>query len=405
MLTVNDNLMPNKYFTVCQDDGAIYLYDKTNTADPATGKFRKFEGGESLPSGGTTGQLLAKKSSTDGDVEWKTVEGGDSIQVEELPEASVDELGKIYQYIGEHGIHTDFADDAVNNFVGEGQYYYYSIANNNIQLRGQTTGSGIIKCTQPLTNRSTIQITKTYNGVATNIFTNKTRIGTTVGGNDVYESPDWGRASSVEIIDLSQFAEETLYISFRVEVTQINSGQVDVYTISSVLYDAPDIHTKGYFYKCVSDGESTPTYSWEESPTFFVEDSMPAEDMAEVASPMPSVMSRRFKYSTEEQVVGEWIDGKPIYQKTYEFNTVSGTNSLGMTINPENVINFFGIVVNSENQCQALNCQHPNYQDRYGLLTYLTSTDIVMRSINGYEWALSNLRSLKVTVQYTKTTD
>lgn len=45
MLTVNDNLMPSKYFTVCQDDGKIYLYDKTNTSDPTTGKFRKFEGG------------------------------------------------------------------------------------------------------------------------------------------------------------------------------------------------------------------------------------------------------------------------------------------------------------------------------------------------------------------------
>jgi hypothetical protein len=47
MLTVNDNLMPSKYFTVCQDDGKIYLYDKTNTVDPATGKFRVFEGGGS----------------------------------------------------------------------------------------------------------------------------------------------------------------------------------------------------------------------------------------------------------------------------------------------------------------------------------------------------------------------
>ena len=46
-------------------------------------------------------------------------------------------------------------------------------------------------------------------------------------------------------------------------------------------------------------------------------DNMPSSDMSEVASPMPSVMSRRFKYSTEEQVVGEWIDGKPIYQKTF----------------------------------------------------------------------------------------
>lgn len=45
MLAINDHLMPSKYLTVCQDDGKIYLYDKSNTADPTTGKFRVFEGG------------------------------------------------------------------------------------------------------------------------------------------------------------------------------------------------------------------------------------------------------------------------------------------------------------------------------------------------------------------------
>lgn len=45
MLAVDDNVQPQKYFTVCQDDGKIYLYDKSNTVDPTTGKFRVFEGG------------------------------------------------------------------------------------------------------------------------------------------------------------------------------------------------------------------------------------------------------------------------------------------------------------------------------------------------------------------------
>ena len=45
MLTVNDNLMPAYYFTVCQDDGALYLYDKSATASATTGKFKKYEGG------------------------------------------------------------------------------------------------------------------------------------------------------------------------------------------------------------------------------------------------------------------------------------------------------------------------------------------------------------------------
>lgn len=50
MLTVNDNLMPPYYLTICQDDGFIYLYDKSATASQTTGKFTKFEGGGDAPS-------------------------------------------------------------------------------------------------------------------------------------------------------------------------------------------------------------------------------------------------------------------------------------------------------------------------------------------------------------------
>lgn len=76
MLTVNDNLMPSKYLTICQDDGFIYLYDKSNTADPETGKFRKFEGGGG---GGTsytagdgidiTGDVISTEKSASGDID------------------------------------------------------------------------------------------------------------------------------------------------------------------------------------------------------------------------------------------------------------------------------------------------------------------------------------------------
>lgn len=45
MVATNDNLMPDKYMTVCRDDGQFYLYDKSNDADPETGKYRQMEGG------------------------------------------------------------------------------------------------------------------------------------------------------------------------------------------------------------------------------------------------------------------------------------------------------------------------------------------------------------------------
>lgn len=50
MKALDDAGMPDKYFTICQDDGKLYLYNKDNTVDETTGKFRKMESG-----GGGTG--------------------------------------------------------------------------------------------------------------------------------------------------------------------------------------------------------------------------------------------------------------------------------------------------------------------------------------------------------------
>lgn len=45
MLAVDDDLMPNKYFTVCQDDGKLYMYDKNATPNAQTGKYSVVSGG------------------------------------------------------------------------------------------------------------------------------------------------------------------------------------------------------------------------------------------------------------------------------------------------------------------------------------------------------------------------
>lgn len=45
MLVVDDDLMPDKYFTICQDDGKLYLYNKENSFEDTTGRFRVLEGG------------------------------------------------------------------------------------------------------------------------------------------------------------------------------------------------------------------------------------------------------------------------------------------------------------------------------------------------------------------------
>ena len=44
MLAIKDSLMPTVYFAVCKDDHAIYIYNKDNSVDPETGKFRVYAG-------------------------------------------------------------------------------------------------------------------------------------------------------------------------------------------------------------------------------------------------------------------------------------------------------------------------------------------------------------------------
>ena len=57
MLSINDNIMPIKYFAICVDDGKFYLYDKSNEVDPETGKFRVLESDVDLSNYVTKEQL------------------------------------------------------------------------------------------------------------------------------------------------------------------------------------------------------------------------------------------------------------------------------------------------------------------------------------------------------------
>lgn len=67
MKTVNDNVMPDKYMTICTDDGLLYLYDKTAVPNDLTGKFRKAvpEKLSELENDGDQGSSFATKAYVD----------------------------------------------------------------------------------------------------------------------------------------------------------------------------------------------------------------------------------------------------------------------------------------------------------------------------------------------------
>ena len=118
-------------------------------------------------------------------------------------------------------------------------------------------------------------------------------------------------------------------------------------------------------------------------------------------------------YSTEEQIVGKWVDGKPIYEITYynENPTVSSTYndfvSTGVTLNNiDNIININGTVIRDIGDGKL--CYPIVYEDNnYKLI--VRPHDINNSGNYNIEYCAyfssNSIKNLIITVQYTKTTD
>lgn len=108
-------------------------------------------------------------------------------------------------------------------------------------------------------------------------------------------------------------------------------------------------------------------------------------------------------YSEEEQVVGRWTDGKPLYQKTVTISSVSYDSSwheIDHNISDIDAIGSVeGVVIESNGAAYySANTLRPGYT--LGFLVGATKTKI--EYINNW---LNSASNLIVTLQYTKTTD
>lgn len=101
-------------------------------------------------------------------------------------------------------------------------------------------------------------------------------------------------------------------------------------------------------------------------------------------------------YSTSETIVGTWVDGKTLYQRTYSKTLTSGTNdtvgTLPSTAKPKHVSAF--IVYNSAGSIEVI----PKYDDATNnAKVYTNGTSVVCSHSSNY-----NTMTCWVTVQYTK---
>jgi len=133
---------------------------------------------------------------------------------------------------------------------------------------------------------------------------------------------------------------------------------------------------------------------------------------------MPEMVANKFSkgdlYSTDEKMIGQWIDGKPLYQKTISYDTaITVTNT-------ENTV----IIANldSLNIDNAVNLEVSFKWDGIGrntpFITYVTAGEIyVVAFVNRDNISdviefktkrpsgTTQITEVKATIQYTKTTD
>ena len=106
-------------------------------------------------------------------------------------------------------------------------------------------------------------------------------------------------------------------------------------------------------------------------------------------------------YSLEEQIVGTWINGKPIYQKTYVWSgtlPTNGTTKIPAGIDADTIVNIGGIIYRSGFFTKVVEPQSTGQL----VNTYYFNGDgnIYIHSILQYQNATA-----WITLQYTKTTD
>lgn len=106
------------------------------------------------------------------------------------------------------------------------------------------------------------------------------------------------------------------------------------------------------------------------------------------------------EYSTEEKIVGKWIDGKPIYEKTYSLNNINliSGNNIFDTIENVKLINSKGII-----SYESRGFSIP-YTDAGGghVMCIQSNNGIGLWTSNGFYNQSANII---LTIQYIKTTD
>ena len=295
--------------------------DKEEGKGLSTNDYTNEDKAKLIPTGGTTGQVLAKKTDTDNDVEWVNQTGGGSATGDTLPVASIMPYPKATApenwliCDGSAISRTDYSElfNAIGTTLGEGDG---STTFNLPNIKGRT----IVGLNADDADFNTIG--KTI-GEKTHTLTIKempehNHKQSLAGGN----SGNSGKAAYSWSVPANQYLYTGDDLAGKTGGSQPHNN-IQPSFVAAYIIKAKQ--SAGLVATVVNSLEST-------SAT----DALSAKQGKE----LNEKITRNSTYSTEEQAVGTWIDGKTIYRKVIIFGALPNATKKDVAHNISNLEQF-----------------------------------------------------------------
>lgn len=350
-------------FAYVTETKKYYSYDSTNTSDPTLGKWREFQqgggGGGSLPAGGTTGQSLVKHSDSDNDAEWFDVN----------KEISFDDFNELTQEEKDNGTSYYIPDaTVVSNFTVMGNRFdKANIYTDTERMIGSWMGKPLYQKTINFGHNydNNNRITKTL-----------TEIGISNLDKFVYmEGMALASGGAAMPVPLAQSSNEIIYLYYATSITSI------IIVCTTASWKDRDVYITLQYTKTTDTTVNIGTGN---------------------------------DYSTDEQIIGTWIDGKPIYQKTISGTIPTPSADFGSLVNQYidvsalNIDTFLGSfnVAKSSTLSIAFDGEWSTRKSdgTVGILASFHDPVNTRITVINNRLAYGSL-TINITIKYTKTTD
>ena len=106
------------------------------------------------------------------------------------------------------------------------------------------------------------------------------------------------------------------------------------------------------------------------------------------------------EYSTEEKIIGKWVDGKPIYERVIHVENFIISNNNEITLeNLDTIINYSGNLIFTD---------YPGYKRFFPYSQNNSSAKVVINYYDNTKFVVAsafNCNTISIAIQYTKTTD